>query len=255
MNKFITCIDVETTGLDKVNDYIIQLALCKFDKETYEVVYKDSWYIEPQHKFNISEGAMKAHGLTNEFIKENGCSLKDIAPTIITVLQDSDILTYNGNNFDVAFLYKDFKLAGFEFPMDGKMFYDSFGMEVRMSPRNLGSVYKKYTGLEIENAHDALADVMATVEVFKHQKMFIKEDIESWNENRLLAPEGFIRDAAAAGEPLRIVFSVGKYKDSEFLEVCKNDPNYIKWYMESVASTYTKNMLKKYYAESKQILG
>ena len=253
MNRYITCIDVETTGLDKRNDYIIQLALLKFDKVTYEEVARYSWYIIPQHKWSISKGAQDAHGLSEEFIKENGTTIQEIGQTVIKLLEDSDILTYNGNNFDIAFLYKDFKLAGYEFPIEGKMFYDSMSMEVRMNPRNLGSVYRKYTGKEIENAHDALADVMATVEVFKHQQNIItnnlNENADEYNENKLLAPEGFLRDAAQPGDPRRIVFGVGKYKDSEFMEICKTDPDYIKWYMENVASDYTKKMLKAYYAE------
>lgn len=252
MNEYIVCVDTETTGLDGQKDFIIQLSLIKFRKDNFEQVLERNWYILPQHKFSISPGAQQAHGLSEDFIKSNGVSIKSIAQEFLDLVSDSDFLTYNGNNFDFKFLVKDFKLAGYELPLDNKMFYDSFAMEVRRSPRNLGAVYKKYTGLELEGAHDALNDVRATIEVFKAQiedtdNSF--DTINEWNENKMLAPEGFIRDAATPGEPTRIVFSTGKYKDSEFMQICKDDPSYIKWYMENVASDYTKKKLSKYYAQ------
>lgn len=252
MNEYIVCVDTETTGLDSQKDFIIQLSLIKFKKKDFTQVAEKNWYILPQHKFSISAGAQQAHGLSEDFIKSNGVSIKSIAQEFLDLVSDSDFLTYNGNNFDFKFLVKDFKLAGYELPLDNKMFYDSFAMEVRRSPRNLGAVYKKYTGLELEGAHDALNDVRATIEVFKAQiedtdNSF--DTINEWNENKMLAPEGFIRDAATPGEPTRIVFSTGKYKDSEFMQICKDDPSYIKWYMENVASDYTKKKLSKYYAQ------
>ena len=251
MNEYIVCLDTETTGLDSQNDFIIQLSLIKFRKDNFEQVAERNWYILPSHKFSISKGAFDAHGISEEFIKSNGVNIKDIAPEFIDLVADADYLTYNGNNFDFKFILKDFKLAGFELPMEGKMFYDSFAMEVRKSPRNLGAVYKRYTGNDLEGAHDALNDVRATVEVFKHQLSNVEDEyttINEWNENKMLAPEGFIRDAASPGDPQRIVFSTGKYKDSEFMQICKDDPSYIKWYMENVASDYTKKILKRYYA-------
>jgi hypothetical protein len=76
-------------------------------------------------------------------------------------------------------------------------------------------------------------------------------DINEFEENQLLTPDGSIRNAAAAGEEMVIVFAIGKYKDSEFMSVYKSDPNYIKWYMENVASNYTKNVLRNYYKKHK----
>ena len=92
MNKYITCVDVETTGLDKRNDYIIQLALLKFDKATYEEVARYSWYIIPQHKWCISKGAQDVHGLSEEFIKENGTTIREIVAFIL--FSDSTFLTF-----------------------------------------------------------------------------------------------------------------------------------------------------------------
>lgn len=74
MNKYIVCFDVETTGLSPIEDYIIQLAMVKFDSQTFKQIDSRNWYIEPAHAYEITPGAHDAHGLTKEFLKENGVS-------------------------------------------------------------------------------------------------------------------------------------------------------------------------------------
>ena len=249
-NKFIVCWDVETTGLNPKEDFMIQLAVSKFSKETMEIVESKKWYVKPAHNYTISPQAQAVHGLTKEFIEANGVYFKELAPEFFKMIEDADLLTYNGNTFDIKFLNEECKRWGLPLPIIGKNFYDAFAMECRFHPRNLSAVYKTYTGKDLEGAHDALADVHATIDVFKYQLQtqgVTFDEIDTWQENNLLTPDGSIRNAAAAGEELRIVFAVGKYKDSEFMEISKKDPNYIKWYMENIASDYTKEVLRKYY--------
>ena len=254
-NKFIVCWDVETTGLNPKEDFIIQLASSKFIKDTFEIIESKNWYIKPVHNYNISKSAMEVHGLTKEFIDANGVYFKEIAQEFFEFIKDADLLTYNGNSFDIKFLYEECKRWNLDLPITGKNFYDSFSMECKFRPRNLSSVYKNYTGEDLSDAHNALSDVNATIKVFQKQiESFALsfDDIDYWRENILLTPDGSIRNAAAPGEEPRIVFAVGKYKDSEFMEITKTDPNYIKWYMENIASNYTKNVLKEYYRKCKE---
>jgi len=250
MNKYITCFDVETTGLSPQEDYIIQLAMVKFDPQTREVVDSRMWYIEPIHAYTITPGAFEAHGLTKEFLKENGVSLKSIAPEIIDFVKDSDYLSYNGNSFDVKFVHKDLALVGFAFPMEGKIFYDAFSIYKVYHPSTLSQVYKNFTGKDLENAHDAFADVNATITVFnclRDEQNVSLEELAEMKENQMLSPEGSIRRATNMGEDGDyIVFAVGKYKDVEFCEVLQKDYGYVKWFMTNVASDYTKNVLKEY---------
>ncbi|MDP3381373.1 MAG: exonuclease domain-containing protein [bacterium] len=43
----IICLDLETTGLDKYNDRIIEIALVKFDERTFEVIDTFSSLVSP----------------------------------------------------------------------------------------------------------------------------------------------------------------------------------------------------------------
>ena len=44
----IVCFDLETTGLDRYNDKIIEIAMVKFDEKTLEVVDRYSTFIDPE---------------------------------------------------------------------------------------------------------------------------------------------------------------------------------------------------------------
>lgn len=256
MKKDIIAFDVETTGLDQKNDYIIQLALYKIDGETLMLKDKKDYYILPQHKFTISEQAFETHGISEEFLKDNGQKLMDIGEEILKYIGDCDYLTYNGNNFDIRFMIKDFELAGYEFPMDNRRFYDAYAMECRFTPRNLSNVYKKYMGEEMRGAHDAGSDVLATIAVFQKQletHMLTLDDIGDWSENNILAPCGSIRNAAINGEPMKLVFSIGKYRDSDIYKVMKEDPSYIKWWSQNVAAKRTLKIARDYCKEQQAL--
>jgi DNA polymerase III alpha subunit (gram-positive type) len=44
----IICFDLETTGLDKYNDRIIEIAMIKFDEKTYKVIDTFNSLVNPQ---------------------------------------------------------------------------------------------------------------------------------------------------------------------------------------------------------------
>jgi len=250
MRNFVTCFDVETTGLSPVNNFIIQLAMVKFDLRTFETIAEKKWYIEPAHEYEIAPEAFEKHGISKEFLRANGVSIKEIAPEILKIIEDSDYLSYNGNSFDVKFLHKDLAMFGFDLPLEGKIFYDAFLLYKMYHPNTLEAVYKHYTGKDLDGAHDAFNDVRATIDVFRAIQQENGATFEEWagmKESQILSPEGSVRRASLPGEEDRIVFAVGKHKDEEICEVIQKDPSYIKWFKENVASEYTRKMLNEYY--------
>jgi DNA polymerase-3 subunit epsilon len=134
-----------------------------------------------------------------------------------------------------------------------KVFYDSFLLEAKLNPRTLDAVYKRYTGKGIENAHNALFDVYATIEVFKHQlQQFALQDVTldeimNFDESRIFCVDSIITKVDD-----KIVFAIGKYKGREFMEVAKMDVGYIKWVMTNEDfDITTKQTLREYYAKNK----
>lgn len=252
MNKYLVSYDVETTGLSPQNDFIIQLSCIKIEKDTFNEIDRRDWYIKPAHAYTIDPKATEVHGLTKEFIESNGKTIKEIADDFLNLIDGCDFLTYNGNTFDIQFLYKDFNMFGYDLKLENRMFYDAYAMECTFRPRNLSSIYHDYTGKILDGAHNAIKDVEATIEVFKKQKeLYLDDDwskVDNMKENLLLTPDGSIRRPSNNSD--LIVFARGKYKDCEFMEIYKKDPSYIKWFMENAASNYTKKVLREYYKKS-----
>lgn len=250
--KNIVAFDVETTGTDSSKDVIIQLAAVKFDKDFNRL---DSYccYVKPMEDFEIAPGALEKHGLTKEFILENGISSNEVMEVFNTFCKDCDLLSYNGNTFDIKFIVKEMKAAGIEFSLD-RVFYDSMKLETMLHPRRLEVIYKNYTGRDLDDAHNALADVNATIEVFRHQlNKFSEQDITldeimGFEESQIFDVDGMFKK-----EDDKIVFAKGKYKGVEFMEVARSDAGYVKWFMTNKDfSDHTKNILRNYYISNRK---
>lgn len=253
MNKNIVAFDVETTGLSFTDDYVIQLSAVKFDKD-FNIIGEFDEMIKPINDFEIAEGALEKHGFTKEFVLENGKPLSEVGQSFIDFINDCNMLSYNGKGFDIKMLTKDFRLVGLEFDLN-RVFFDSYLLETKLNPRKLENVYKNYTGKILDNAHNALYDVYATIEIFKHQLDKFNEqdisidDIMGFDESVVLCIDGMIRKDGD-----KIVFAKGKYKDIEFMEVTKTDVSYIKWFMNNPEfDIHTKNVVREYYYKNRTV--
>lgn len=247
MKKNLVCIDTETTGLDKKSDFIIQIAAVKIDSETFETIGTFSSYVIPyKEDFNITEGAQEKHGLSKEFILKNGFYLKSIAAEFINFIDDCDILSYNGNSFDIALIDKDFREIGYPIDWSKYTTIDSFVIESKLNSRKLEDTYKRYTGKTLDGAHDAFNDVKATIEIFKHQLQLI--DIKDF-ESKVISPDNIV----SFNSNNQLVFNIGKYRLQDVYKICKEDPMYIKWLFGTGISKTTKKTIQDYYENRKQL--
>lgn len=254
--KNIVAFDVETTGLNKLEDFIIQLSAIKFTPD-FQVLESKNWYILPLHKFRIAPAAFEAHGISEEFLHENGLSMKEVGPEFVQMCEGCDLLTYNGNRFDIQFIIKDLAMVGIKFDIENRVLYDAYALECKLYSRTLSEVYKRRTGMVLEGAHDALNDIRATISVFQDQVREIGEPLDvisKYEECNIFCIEGSLRRVTNSDKDKdeKIVFSGGKYKDSEFIHVCKIDPSYIKWFMTTIGEG-TKRKLREYYKKYKEI--
>ena len=132
----------------------------------------------------------------------------------------------------------------------------------KMQPRTLKAALQFYCQKELEGAHDALADVRATVEVFAGQivkyegvdyidgdgfvtKAPIKNDMQAIHE--------FISDYRTVDSTQRlrrdhkgdIIFNFGKYTNQKVADVFSRDKNYYHWIMQKDFSSQVKKIVKK----------
>lgn len=230
MSKPLVVFDIETTGLDKKKDYIIQFSAVKYDRDKSIITDSINHYIQPSGNYSISIVAFLKHKITPDFLKDKPLFI-DVAQDIFNFFEGCDILTYNGIGFDAPFLKREFNDCGIEWNFSDYTFFDAFKEELRRNNNQLSSTFERYTGKTMEDAgyvaHDAMSDVKATLDVFLNQQR-----IKPYDPEKILTDDGFIRIHEFADVECEC-FSTGKWKDVSVEYVAKYDKSYINWVISS----------------------
>ncbi|MEO6759998.1 MAG: 3'-5' exonuclease [Saprospiraceae bacterium] len=258
LDRDLVFFDVETTGLNVIRDRIVQLAMVKMPKNGGEP-QELSMLINPG--MPISEESMQIHGITPKILA-NKPSFGQVAQQIWDFIGASDLAGYNSNRFDVPMLMEEFARVGMELDVSKRRLIDVQRIFYKMEPRTLRAAYRLYCGRELEDAHDALADVKATLEVFKGQlrtyegKDLLDEDgntIPAPIKNDIQALHDFTNDLnfLDATQKLRVqpdgkvIFTFGKYMGQEVREVLRKEKNYGHWILEKEFSSQVKQIIRQ----------
>lgn len=243
LSKHIVSIDIETSGLDKNKDRIIQIGGVKYTN-TWKKVSEFNKYILPKEPWEMTPEAEAVHGLSKNFIQINGVPLESIYDEWIKFLGDCDIATYNGNAFDIPFLYAEFNRVGLDPKIVEHRLIDVYKIEREVNANTLPATFKRYTGKEALGAHDANADSRMTLRV-------LYEQMNRYDISEILKPEdmkmNFPDSILGINSDGRIYFTAGKHKDEMSFDICKKDPSYIKWLFANVLSQFSKDKIMEEY--------
>ena len=161
----IVVYDLETTGLDTETDEPVQISALKFGErgKTAEL----NLFCLPS--VEISEGAEKTHGFTEEKLKElGGISVKEALEKFSKFAEGSVLVGHNSFAFDDAVLDRISKEYGVEIKVTARA--DTLKIASLFRPdlknRKLSTLCEEF-GVINEKAHDAFSDVTATAEVLK----------------------------------------------------------------------------------------
>ena len=271
LKKPLVVFDLETTGLDIVNDRIIQLSFIK--------VYPDGKEERGDHLINpgrhIPEMITELTGIDDEKVKD-APSFKQISTTLAETFKGCDFAGFNSNRFDVPMLAEEFLRAGIDFDFSKCRLIDAQAIFHKMERRNLAAAYKFYCGRKMEEdfeAHRADQDTEATYRVLMGAlDMYSKEQQEE--DERILPNDmDFLAEFSKQndnvdfagrmiwapitdkeGKPLtdkdgkpqlQEVFNFGKYKDYPVAEVLKKDPGYYSWMLGADFPNNTKQVLTR----------
>lgn len=258
LDRDIVFFDVETTGLNVIRDRIVQIALVKLHKNG-DPPSEFSTLVNPG--IPISEESMAVHGITPKDLA-NKPVFQQLAQKIWDFIGDADLAGYNSNRFDIPMLMEEFARVGMEFEIDKRRLIDVQRIFYKMEPRTLRAAYRLYCGKEMTDAHDALADVQATIEVFQGQlAMYEGKDLLDEDGNVVPAPikndmqalHEFTNDLnfLDATQKLRVqadgtvVFNFGKYMGQPVKDVLAKDKNYYFWILEKEFSSQVKQIIKQ----------
>ncbi|MCB0636616.1 MAG: 3'-5' exonuclease, partial [Lewinella sp.] len=208
----------------------------------------------------ISEEATQVHAITPKDVA-NKPTFQQVAREIYDFIGNADLAGYNSNRYDVPLLMEEFDRAGIEFDISRRRLIDVQRIFYKMEPRTLKAALKFYCDKDLENAHDALADVRATIDVFLGQlQRYEGVDFEDGDGNIIPAPiqpdikqlHDFTNDLrfADATQKLRydldgeIVFNFGKYNGQSVAKVIRQDKQYYHWILNKEFSSQVKQIVR-----------
>ncbi len=251
LHRPIVFFDLETTGTNIQTDRIVEISLVKLlpGKENEPII--KTRRVNPE--MHIPEEATAVHHITDEDVA-NEPTFRQIARSLAETISGCDIAGFNSNRFDVPLLDEEFARAGVDFDFHKANFVDVQTIFHKLEPRNLTAAYRFYCNKELEGAHSATADTMATYEVLLAQLEKYEElpcevselaKFSSQNDNVDLAGR-LIYDAQG-----REVINFGKYKGRIASEVLKSDPGYYSWIQQGDFARDTKRAFTRIKLNSK----
>lgn len=246
--------DLETTGINVASDRIVEIAVLKvMPNGTKEILTKR---IHPGMPIPLSSSLI--HGIYDEDIA-NEPAFKDVAEEIAAFIGEADLAGYNSNKFDIPVLLEEFLRAGVDFDMSDRKFVDVQNIFHQMEQRTLKAAYQFYCGKQIENAHSAEADILATYEVLLSQiEKYADTEFESKDGKRskpVINDVQALHDFTNMHRPVdfagRLIFNdqdeecfnFGKHKGKTVEDVFSIEPSYYAWMKQGDFPLYTKKKL------------
>ncbi|MCI6549480.1 MAG: 3'-5' exonuclease [Prevotella sp.] len=271
LTKPLIVFDLETTGLDLVNDRIIQISFIKVYPSGKEE--RENIFVNPQKPIPAEVSTLT--GITDDDVK-NAPTFKELSVSLNEKFKGCDFAGFNSNHFDIPLLAEEFLRSGVDFDFTHSRLIDAQTIFHKMERRNLAAAYQFYCGRKMEDdfeAHRADQDTEATYRVLQGEldkydpqtaeepdrslanDMDVLADFSKTNDNVDFAGRIVWKTVTDKdGNPLmdkdgkpqkQEVFNFGKYKGSVVSDVLRRDPGYFSWMLSSDFTNNTKQVLTR----------
>lgn len=186
------------------------------------------------------------HGITDEDVKD--CpSFKQIAHNLYDWMRNCDLAGYNSSKFDLPLLAEEFLRVGINVDFTERHMIDVQQIFFKMESRTLSAAYNFYCNKQLENAHSAEADILATIEILESQlDRYTELNNEVKSLHNFTNGEQYVdyarRIVIKDGHP---VFNFGKYKGRKVEEIFTIEPQYYDWMMQADFPLHTKQKISE----------
>lgn len=215
----IVFFDLETTGISKATDRIIEIGVVHVDVKGTERTFQS--YVNPG--IPIPEGATRVNGITDAMVAD-APTFKDISEELLALMDGADLGGFNVIRFDIELLAAEFLRHGHAFDMTGRRVFDALTIYHARERRDLSAAHEFYCNAPLEGAHSALADARASLNVLRGQ--FERYDDLPTNPDQLHALCNRSKLVMMDGEP---ALNFGKYPGIKLSVIAESDPSYLDW--------------------------
>lgn len=235
--------DLETTHLDINLARIVEIALVKlFPDGTTE-----SFLTRINPGIPIPVETTRIHGINNFDVMDKP-AFREVAIDICSFIKDCDLAGYNLIAYDLPILINELKRAEIDFSTESVNVVDVMKIFKTKERRNLSAAYRFYCQKELEDAHSALKDTQATLEIFQAQiKRYpdLPTSMEELHQFCNQRDERFVdSDKKFIWQDGEACFTFGKYKGAPLKKVVKDDVEYLSWILGSDFSPEVQQIIR-----------
>lgn len=253
LKKPLAVFDLETTGTDIVEDRIIEIAIVK--------AFPNGDYDTKHHLINptiaIPSESSMIHGIYDQDVAD-APTFKQVARELLEYFKGCDLAGFSVIKFDVPMLVEEFLRIDMDFDLKNKKLVDAQRIFHLMEKRNLAAAYKYYCHKDLQEAHNAAADTMATYEIIKAQvARYEGQDVKDGFGKKLGTVNNDMQSLADITQSQMVdlagrfvynlenteVFNFGKYRGKSIVEVLSKEPQYYDWIMNGKFPRDTKRRL------------
>ena len=161
--EIFVCLDIEATGLDPLQERIIEIAAAKFDFS--QIIKSFDTLVDPQ--IAIPDVSKAIHNISQDMVMGKP-KIYEVLPEVLKFLE-GHILVGHGILFDIQIMMNEAKRYSIPNNIHNIKYIDTLRL-ARLygeSPFNSLKELSKHFNIEFEGAHRALNDVLANIEIFK----------------------------------------------------------------------------------------
>jgi len=242
LTKELVILDLEATGTWLEKDRIIEVAMIKCAPDGSRKTYQR--LINPG--IPIPAVVRQLTGIKDDDVAK-ASKFKDVAQEVIDFIGAADLGGFNIERFDLPLLVRECKDAGLNVNWDKHGIYDAQKIFHVNEKRDLSAAYRYFCGKDMKNAHSALDDTQATLEILEEQVKKYGQDgslqaLQAFQYRKL--SEFYDAERRFRWWNGKLYMMFGKYaKKVSLQDIAKSDRGYLEWILASDFSEEVKRLV------------